>query len=111
MQAMPDANLHCTVHSNGREFVHATPFRGKPGDIVLHSWSNSTAHLVTCGKIYKKITPDVLQVTQRIARMPSLFASGQHNALVANQNRLESGERLMAFLDDIVVDEFQLPEW
>ena len=37
--------------------------------------------------------------------MSSLFASGQHNALVANQNRLESGERLMAFLDDIVVDE------
>ena len=34
------------------------------------------------------------------------FLWGQHDALVAIQNRLEPGERLLAFLDDIyAVDE------
>ena len=42
------------------------------------------------------------------ALMPALFALGQHDALVAIQNRLVPGERLMAFLDDIyAVDERQ----
>ena len=37
------------------------------------------------------------------ALMPSLFALGQHAALVAVQSQLIVGEKLMAFLDDIYV--------
>ena len=35
------------------------------------------------------------------AKMPALFALGQHNALVSLQLRLSPHERLFAFLDDI----------
>ena len=35
--------------------------------------------------------------------MPMLFSPGQHAALVAISERLEDGERLLAFLDDLYV--------
>ena len=35
--------------------------------------------------------------------MPMLFSLGQHAALVAISERLEDGERLLAFLDDLYV--------
>ena len=35
--------------------------------------------------------------------MPLLFSLGQHRALVAVNDELQEGERLMAFLDDIYV--------
>ena len=37
------------------------------------------------------------------AMMPLLFSLGQHAALQAVQGRLDAGERLMAFLDDVYV--------
>ena len=40
---------------------------------------------------------------QRDALMPALFALGQHDALLAIQDRLRPEERLFAFLDDIYV--------
>ena len=45
----------------------------------------------------------VREASRRDALKPALFALGQHDALLAIQDRLRPEERLFAFLDDIYV--------
>ena len=120
IQAMTDANPHCTVlsvdgigaydtisrramlsglvrHMEGGDSVlpYVLQFYGSPSSYLWED-SDGVVHEVLQGEGGE----------QGDALMPALFALGQHDALVAIQNNLDPGERLMAFLDDIyAVDE------
>ena len=120
IQAMTDVNPHCTVLSVDGIGAHdTTSRRAMPSGLVRHMEDGESAlpyvlqfHGSPSSSLWEDsegVVHEVLQGEggeQGDALMLALFALGHHDALVAIQNRLEPGERLMAFLDDIyAVDE------
>ena len=62
-------------------------------------WSKGTRFSLSCGNVHEVAQGEGGEQGDNL--MPALFSLGLHPALAAVQETLSSGERLLAFLDDI----------
>ena len=91
----------CLQHHLSRR-IPAQAARGRPSSrAVRPPVVRPGVHVLTVGRFWRPTSRRRLREGDALA--PALYALGQHDALVAADERLQPGECLAAFLDDVCI--------